>query len=94
MSNEISSLLRALVQLSGRAIYDEETIVNIIGPKSKKLKSAYNMCDGTRTQREVTKAVGLDSGNFSRTVTRWIQKGIIFRLDYGDRITLMHVFPV
>ena len=94
MSSETVSLLRALVHILGRSIYDEDSIKEIVGTNSKKLLNAYNLCDGTRTQQEVVKGAKLDPGNFSRTLVRWIQKGIVHRIDSGDRITLLHVFPI
>lgn len=94
MSSEMISLLRALVQITGRTIYDDDGIKNIIGAKNKKLLKAYNLCDGTRTQQEVVKAAKLDPGNFSRTVVRWKKEGIVFRIDHGDCVNLLHVFPL
>ena len=94
MSSETVSLLRALIHISGRSVYDEDGVREIVSPKSKKLLNAYNLCDGTRTQQDVVKRAKLDSGNFSRTLVRWIQKGIVHRIESGDRVTLLHVFPV
>lgn len=94
MSGEIVSLLRALVGLTGRAAFSEEDLLEIIGQKSNKLLVAYNLCDGTRTQQEISGKTKLDSGNFSRTVGRWIEAGIVFRIEAEDKITLLHVYPL
>jgi hypothetical protein len=52
---------------------------------------AFNMCDGTRTQGEIAKAQGLDPGNFSRTVSRWVEAGVVFKMPDNK---LLHVYPL
>ena len=48
-----------------------DRLAEIIGSSAKQ-QAAFNMCDGTMGQGEIAKALKLDSGNFSRTVTRWV----------------------
>lgn len=94
MSGEVTSLLRALVGLTGRAAFSEEDLLEIIGKKSNKLLVAYNLCDGTRTQQEIARESKLDPGNLSRSMGRWIDAGIVFRIEGEDKITILHVYPL
>ena len=61
------------------------------GPKQVR---AYSLCDGTRSQTDIAKALTLVAGNFSRTVSRWIDSGIVFRLGEGREAKLLHVYPL
>jgi hypothetical protein len=55
---------------------------------------AYNFCDGTKSQAEVAKAASLDPGNFSRSVARWVEAGILVRLGEGRDAKLLHAYPL
>jgi DNA-binding MarR family transcriptional regulator len=96
MADITSDLLRALLTVNGRAAFPAEKLARIIqaGGASEKQLAAYNMCDGNRGQGEIAKALSLDAGNFSRTVGRWIDAGIVFRLGDGRDAKLMHVYPL
>ncbi|MCZ6744421.1 MAG: helix-turn-helix domain-containing protein [Alphaproteobacteria bacterium] len=94
MSNEISSLLRALISLTGHSVFDQGQLREIIGKKSEKLILAYNLCDGTNTQQEIARKVKLDPSNFSKAVGRWIEAGILFRVESDDKTMLLHVYPL
>jgi hypothetical protein len=60
----------------------------------KKQLRAFNMCDGAKGQAEIAKALKIDRGNFSRTVSRWIDEGIVFRLGEGRDAKLLHVYAL
>lgn len=94
MDRETTSLLYALIRLMGRLAFDEDSLRELIGTKSKKLFDAYNLCDGTKTQQEIAKVAKLDSGNFSRTVQRWIDFGFVFKINNNEKITLLNVYPL
>jgi hypothetical protein len=96
MADVTTDLLRALLTVTGRAALPVEKLAGIVqsaGAGEKQL-AAYNMCDGNRGQSEIAKALSLDAGNFSRTVGRWIDAGIVFRLGDGRDAKLMHVYPL
>jgi hypothetical protein len=96
MADVTSDLLRALLTVTARTAFPVEKLAGIVqatGASEKQL-TAYNMCDGNRGQAEVAKALSLDAGNFSRTVGRWIDAGIVFRLGDGRDGKLMHVYPL
>src|SRR6266508_4986031 len=90
---ESDDLLRILVQLNARLAFPEATVRHIVG-NSPRQAQAYNLCDGTMTQSEVAKRAGLDQGNFSRTMNRWIRSGILFRLGTGREAKLLHLYPL
>ena len=94
MSNEIASLLRALISLTEHTVFDQGRLLEIIGKQSEKLLLAYDLCDGTNTQQEIARKVKLDPSNFSKAVGRWIEAGILFRVESGDKTMLLHVYPV
>jgi len=96
MADVTSDLLRALLTVTARIALPAEKLAAIVqaaGAGEKQL-AAYNMCDGNRGQSEIAKALSLDAGNFSRTVGRWIDAGIVFRLGEGRDAKLMHMYPL
>lgn len=92
-SERIEELLGCLVQVIGRVALPEARVREIVGDASKQIR-AFNLCDGTRTQTEVRKAVGLDSGNFHGTAKRWIESGVAFEFRKGNESRLLHVYPL
>jgi hypothetical protein len=89
----VEQLLGCLVQVIGRAALKEDFVREIVGTGSKQLR-AFNLCDGTRTQTDIRKKVGLDAGNFSRTARRWIEQGVVFEIADGGEAKLLHVYPL
>ncbi len=89
-------LLRAILATVARQTFSTEYIVEKVAVGSDKIKqvNAYNLCDGSRSQAEIAKAVGLDAGNFSRTVARWVDLGIVVKLGEAREIKLVHVYPI
>ena len=95
MTNEsrIEQLLCCFIQIVGRAALPEERVGEVVGSAPKQIK-AFNLCDGTRTQIETAKQCKLDQGNFSRTVSRWIQSGVAFSLGDGKEARVLHIYPI
>jgi len=89
-------LLRAILSAIARQTFPLHDLLSIVrsGGAGDKQVSAFNMCDGTKSQGEVAKALKLDAGNFSRTVARWIEEGILVRLGDGREAKLLHAYPV
>ena len=66
-----------------------------MGPSAgEKQLRAYNLCDGSRTQADIAKELGLDPGNFSKTLTRWIDEGIVIRIGEKRESRPLHVYPL
>lgn len=96
MSNNSEVLLRAILSVSARGAIPPRKLLRIVMPtgSSEKQRQAYNLCDGTRTQAEIAKSLKLDQGNFSRTLGRWIEEGVVFRLGEGRDSRLLHLYPL
>jgi hypothetical protein len=91
----LNDLLKCAVQVVGRIAMRPEQVGEIVmvSASARQLK-AYNLCDGTKTQGEVAKAAGLDAGNFSRTASRWVESGVLFRIGSGKDARLLHLYPL
>ena len=93
--DNITSYLSALIQVTGRLVFSEEQLKQIVLIRgSKKLLKAYNMADGTSTQAEICKKLKIDASNFSKTISRWITHGIMFKIGNDKEIKLLHVYPI
>lgn len=94
MSDRTEQLLQVLVQLAGRTAFSPDKLREIVavGQSAARQVEAYNLCDGRRTQGDIAKSLRLDAGNFSRTVRRWQDQGIVFRV--GDDQQLLHLYPL
>ena len=88
--------LTALIQITGRNVFPEDILMQIVMPpgSSEKQLRAYNLLDGTLTQTEICKALKIDKGSFSRTVSRWISLGVVFKIGEGKDKKLLHVYPL
>jgi len=96
MSPTSETLLRAVLCTVARQTFPEPRLRDIVlsrgaGPSQL---TAFNLCDGSKTQGEVAKAAGIDPGNFSRTLARWIELGVIFKLGEGREAKLQHVYQL
>jgi hypothetical protein len=90
---DTDEMLRVLVQLMGRGAFPDEELRKIVAT-SEKYRIAYNLCDGTQTQSQVAKTAKVDSGNFSRMVSRWLEEGVLFKLGEGNEARLLHLYPL
>lgn len=87
--------LRAILATVARQTFSPEKIMEIMGSQAgEKHHRAFNLCDGSRTQAEIIKVTGLDSGNFSKTLGRWIEAGIVIRVGEKNDSRPLHVYPL
>lgn len=95
-ADQTQQLLAALLATVGRATISPAQLYDLVSMNGKTTKQiiAFNLADGTRTQTEIAKKLRLDSGNFSRTVTRWVEAGVIFRLGESRDAKLLHIYRV
>jgi len=84
--------LRAILSILARQTFPPDKLGPLVG--GDKQQAAYNLCDGSRSQGEIAKQLGLDSGNFSKTVGRWIELGIIVRITEGKEARPLHIYPL
>jgi hypothetical protein len=94
VTDQTDDLLKALVNVMGRVAIPPDKLRPMIAPgaRAQKQEKAYNLCDGTRQQGEIAKKLNLDRGNFSRTVKRWEELGLLFRV--GPNGNLLHLYPL
>jgi DNA-binding HxlR family transcriptional regulator len=88
------SLLRAILATVARGVFPPAVIYRIVAPvaRSDKQLLAYNLCDGQTAQAEIVKKTKIKQGNLSRSITRWIEAGIVVRV--GKEQFPMHVYPL
>lgn len=86
-------LLRCLIHIIGRATMPVDTVQKLVGRGAKQV-DAFNLCDGSRSQAEVSKTTGIDQGNLSRTFDKWVESGIAFWIGEGAESRLMHIYPI
>jgi hypothetical protein len=91
MLSEDTVLLRAIWSMTARQAFSVESLIEIVG-SGEKQRRAFNMCDGTKTQGEIVKSTKIDQGNFSKTLARWIEAGIVLRLGEGRESRFLHVY--
>lgn len=96
MDSETRSLLRALFAINSRIAFKEFEVRAIVAPTKSQIKQirAFNACNGSSTQGEIARRLKLDHGNFSRTVKRWTDLGIVHRIHVDGEDRLLHVFPI
>ncbi|MNT63487.1 hypothetical protein D3C72_2013060 [compost metagenome] len=87
--------LRAILATVARQTFSPAKILEIMGPNAgEKQRRAFNLCDGSRTQADIAKELGIDSGNFSKTLSRWIDEGIVIRVGEKREARPLHVYPL
>jgi len=92
-NDKTEQLFRILIQLTARQSVPESTLRGVVGTGDKQ-RLAYNLADGTGSQRELARAAQIDEGNFSRTVGRWLEEGVLFKLGEGREARLLHLYPL
>lgn len=95
MSNAEAYLRAILGVVSRQAIPPEELAAQVaVGATKAKQIEAFNLCDGSLTQGEIAKKVGLDPGNFSRTMARWADDGLVVRTEINGQMRPVHLYPI
>ena len=89
------TFLRAILATVARQTFSPARILEILGPAAgEKQHRAFNLCDGSRAQGDIAKELGLDPGNFSKTLNRWIDEGIVIRVGERREARPLHVYPL
>lgn len=87
--------LRAMMSLVARQTFSPDQLADLVSPqRNLRAMQAFNYCDGTKTQGEIASELGLDSGNFSRTISRWTDEGIIIKIGAGKDTKPIHVYSI
>lgn len=93
MMSNTDTYLRAMMSLIARKTFPPDDLAEIVVTSDRQL-DAFNMCDGTKSQSEIAKALGLDKGSFSRTMSRWIEEGVVIKVSTSDGDRPVHVYPL
>lgn len=86
--------LRAILATVARQTFSPESLREIVTAGrsgSDKQVVAYNLCDGTHSQADISQLTGLDKGSLNRSLSRWIEAGVVVRLGDGRPL---HVYPL
>lgn len=88
------TLLRAILATTARQAFPPDELAKIVSPNAggEKQLMAFNYCDGQTTQAEVGKKANLDKGSLSRSISRWIEAGVLVRV--GADQHPMHLYPL
>lgn len=88
------NLLRAILATVARQAFPPAELARLITANSggPKQITAYNLCDGQTPQKEISSQAELDKGSLSRSITRWVELGIVIRV--GREQNPMHLYPL
>ena len=92
--NTTDALLKGILATVGRTAFPPDKLYKIVAPTagSGKQVLAYNLCDGETPQAEISKRVKLDQGNLSKTITKWVEAGVVVRIGVDGHP--MHLYPL
>lgn len=92
--NGSEPLLMAILATVARQTFPPSELRKIIAPVAGGAKQvqAYNFCDGQTPQSEIGKKAKLDKGSLSRSLSRWIEAGVVIRV--GAEQYPRHVYPL
>jgi hypothetical protein len=86
-------LFECLLHVIARAAIPVEAVNKVVGD-AKNQRRAFNLCDGSRTLGAIASAAGINQGNLSRTVARWVSEGVVFKLGEGRELRPLYVYPL
>ena len=88
--------LKAILSTVARQAFPPATLIELVAPtaRSGKQVAAYNLCDGAHTQSQIASAVGMDKSDLSKAVAKWVEQGIVFRVNNEGETKPVHVYPL
>jgi len=92
--NTTETLLMGILATVGRTAFPPEALYKIVAPTagSGKQIHAYNLCDGETPQAEIGKKAKLDRGSLSRSISKWVEAGVVVRV--GPDALPLHLYPL
>lgn len=89
------TLLRAILATTARQAFPPDELAKIVSPNAGREKQlmAFNYCDGKTTQAEVGKKANLDKGSLSRSISRWIDAGVLVRVGADQHPMHLYLLP-
>jgi hypothetical protein len=90
---DVRDLLRILIAIAGRVAFPQHQLQALVSPAAKApYYRAYSMCNGQTPMAAIAKETGIDPGELSRAVARWVDAGIAFRV--GTKALPLHLYPL
>lgn len=91
-TNEV--LLKAILATVARQVFPPAELAKVVSPTTggEKQIGAYNLCDGRTPQLKIAKQTKLDKGSLSRSISRWIEAGVVVRV--GADQHPLHLYPI
>ena len=88
--------LRAILATVARQTFSLSDILSHVAPRSGSEKQvvAYNLCDGTRSVTQIASEADLDRSNLRKSINRWVDAGIVVKIDDGQEVHPVHVYPI
>ena len=88
--------LKAILSTVARQAFPPKQLGELVAPtaRSEKQIAAYNLCDGAHTQSQIASIVGIDKSDLSKAITKWVEHGIVFRLNNGAETKPVHIYPL
>lgn len=89
----IEYLLECLIHVIGRVAMPVDKVAEVVG-EGKKQRAAFNLCDGSNAQTDISKKTGIAQGNLSKTFKRWVENGVAYWIGEGKDARLLHIYPL
>lgn len=88
--------LRAILATVARQTFSPSDILSHVAPRadSGKYIAAFNLCDGTRSIAQIASESGVDKSNLRKSINRWVDAGIVIRIEDGQEVRPVHVYPI
>lgn len=88
--------LRAILATVARQTFSLSDILSHVAPRSgsEKQVTAYNLSDGTRSVAQIATEARLDKSNLRKSIKRWVDAGIVVKIEAGQEIHPVHVYPI
>lgn len=90
-------LLRMLLSVTARLAFPAERLrLEVVGKVRfpERWIKAYNACDGVRSQAEIVRLSGIDAGDLSRAIKRWVDAGVLFRVGANELPLHLYTLPL
>ncbi len=89
------SYLKAILSTVARQTFPPTVLVELVAPsRGEKQVAAYNLCDGVHTQSQIATAVGMDKSDLSKAIIKWVEQGIVFRVNQDGENKPVHIYPL
>jgi hypothetical protein len=90
-------LLRMLLSVTARLAFPAEQLrLEVVGKVrfAERWINAYNACNGLRSQMEIVRLSGIDPGDLSRAIKRWVEAGVLFRVGANELPLHLYMLPL